>query len=53
MKTSHTPWKLLRLGSSENADVATSSEIGRRIAVTDTVACAIPYAEVENAEADR
>jgi hypothetical protein len=34
MKLNQWPWKLLRLGSSESADVAMRSEMGKRIAVT-------------------
>jgi hypothetical protein len=34
-KLNQWPWKLLRLGFSESADVATRSEMGKRIAVTD------------------
>jgi hypothetical protein len=50
MKPSQRPWKLSRLGSNESADVATRSEMDRRMAVTDAVVCAIPNAEVEGAE---
>jgi predicted DNA-binding WGR domain protein len=34
-ETQSMPWKLLRLGFSESADVATRSELGRRIAATE------------------
>jgi hypothetical protein len=34
-ETQSMPWKLLRLGFSESADVATRSEMGRRIAATE------------------
>jgi hypothetical protein len=35
MKPGQGLWKLLRPGSSESADVATRSEMGKRIAVKD------------------